>query len=131
MTDATRARLERAAEGLVYTSEGDAPFEWMELGAAEALTLEGFRALAGAAPGTRVEEVPLDRFFAGHIEESDPADPTAQSLRERYRALREALRDSLAEVRVFRVGEVEIRCYVVGRTPQGTVAGLATTAWET
>ena len=131
MTDAPRARLERAAEGLVYTSEGDAPFEWVELGPAQALTPEGFHGLAGAAPGTRVEEVSLDRFFAGHIEESDPADPAAQALRERYQALREALRDSLAEVRVFRVGEVEIRCYIVGRTPRGTVAGLATMAWET
>ncbi|HEX8213013.1 MAG TPA: nuclease A inhibitor family protein [Longimicrobium sp.] len=131
MTDSTRVRLERAAEGLVYTSEGDAPFEWVELGAAQALTPEGFRALAGAAPGARVQEVPLDRFFAGHIEESDPGDPAAQALRERYEALREALRDSLAEVRVFRVGEVEIRCYVVGRTPGGTTVGLVTTAWET
>jgi propanediol dehydratase small subunit len=112
----------------VYTSEGDAPFEYVELGAAP--LPEGFRALVGAAPGARVEEVTLDRFLAGHIEESDPADPAAQALRERYTALRQALRDTLAEVRVFRVGEVEIRCYAVGRTPEGTLAGLATTAWE-
>ena len=128
--DSLRARLERAADGLVYTSEGDAPFEYVELGAAQPLAPERFGALAGAAAGARVEEVTLERFFAGHIEESDPADPAAQALRGRYTALRQALRDALAEVRVFRVGDVEIRCYVVGRTPEGALAGLATTAWE-
>ena len=130
MTGSTRARLEAAAEGLVYLSEGDAPFEYVELGAAGALTPQGFAALAGS-PGAPVEEVPLERFFAGHIEESDPGDATAQSLVPRYRALREALRETLAEVRVFRVGQMELRCYAVGRTPEGTIAGLATTAWET
>ncbi|MBD0319044.1 MAG: nuclease A inhibitor family protein [Gemmatimonadetes bacterium] len=130
MTDSPRARLEAAAEGLVYLSEGDAPFEFVELGAAGTLTPESFAALAGS-PGAPVEEVPLDRFFAGHIEESDPGDPTAQSLVPRYRALRDALRETLSDVRVFRIGEMELRCYTVGRTPAGTIAGLVTTAWET
>lgn len=130
MTDSTRARLEAAAQGLVYLSEGDAPFEFVELGPADALTPQSFAALAGS-PGAPVEEVTLDRFFAGHVEESDPDDPTAQSLVPRYRALRDALRESLSEVRVFRVGRMELRCYAVGRTSAGTVAGLVTTAWET
>ena len=125
-----RERLERAAAGLLYTSEGDAPFEWVEL-AGNDLTPDGFRALVAAAPGTRVEEVSLDRFFAGHIEGSDPGDPAAQALVERYRALRETLRAVLPDVRVIRVGEVEIRCYLVGRAPGGGLAGLATTALET
>ncbi|HEY0094158.1 MAG TPA: nuclease A inhibitor family protein [Archangium sp.] len=109
-----RERLEQAAAGLVYTSEGDAPFEWVEL--------------AEAPGGAR--EVTLERFFAGHIEESDPNDPASQALVERYRSLRETLRETFPDIRVFRVGEVEIRCYLVGRAPGGGLAGLATTAWE-
>ena len=130
--DERRSRLEAAAAGLFYTSEGDAPFEYVELGAADgsALTAESFARLAGIAPGTRVEEVTLERFFAGHIEASDPADPQGVALRERYRTLRETLRGSLDDVRVFRVGDVEIRCYAVGRAGKA-IAGLATTAWET
>ena len=129
--DTLRARLERAAEGLVYTSEGDAPFEWVELGTADASTPDAFRALVHGAPGARVQEVTLERFFAGHIEGSDPTDTVAQSFRARYQALRDTLREALPDVRVFRVGEVEIRCYLVGHAPDGTLAGLATTAWET
>ena len=125
-----RERLEKAAEGLAYLSEADAPFEWVEL-AGDAATPDAFRALVGAPPGTRVEEVTLRRFFAGHLEESDPGDPAAQALRARYQALHDTLRDALPGVRVFRVGQVHIRCYIVGRTPGGTLAGLATTALET
>lgn len=129
----TKAKLEAAAAGLVYTSEGDAPLEYVEIGTADgsALTPESFARLAGITPGTRVEEVTLERFFAGHIEASDPGDPAGVALRGRYRALRETLRDSLGDTRVFRVGQVEIRCYVVGRRGDGVIAGLATTAWET
>lgn len=131
--DELKARLEAAAGGLFYTSEGDAPFEYVELGTADgsALTAESFGRLAGVAPGVRVEEVTLERFFEGHIEASDPADPQGLALRDRYRALRETLRGSLADVRVFRVGEVEIRCYLVGRADDNAIVGLATTAWET
>jgi hypothetical protein len=114
-----RRRLEGAAAGLVYLSEGEAPFAYVEPTEAEL-----------HPDGARVEEVSLDRFFAGHIEESDPNDPVAQAHVERFRALKQALRESLEDVRVLRVGEVEIRCFIVGRTASGDLAGLATTAWE-
>ena len=131
-----RAALEAAADGLVYSSESDRPFEYVELAAAAPphlgpLTAERLAALLGAAPGTRIEERSLDRFLARHIETSDPYDAEAQRVRPRYEALRDVLRGSLADVRVFRVGEVEVRCYVVGWTPEGSLAGLVTTAVET
>lgn len=119
MTDSPRTRLERAAEGLVYLSEGDAPFQYVE-----------FAALPAPA-GARVEEVTLERFFRGHIEEVDPSDATSVALRDRYAALRDTIREVLPDVRVYRVGEVEIRCYLVGSAPGGGLAGLMTTAWET
>lgn len=103
----------------MYVSEGDAPFVYVE-----PTELELHPA------GVRVEEVSLERFFAGHIQESDPSDPVAQAQVERFRALQQTLRESLRDVRVIRVGEVEIRCYIVGRTASGSLAGLATTAWE-
>jgi hypothetical protein len=114
-----RRRLEGAAAGLVYISEGDAPFVYVEPTEREL-----------HPKGARVQEVSLERFFAGHIEESDPGDPVAQANVEHFRALQQTLRESLEEVRVIRVGEVEIRCYIVGRAASGGLAGLATTAWE-
>lgn len=130
---AVRERLERASEGLLYLSEDEASFRFFHLPfpAEEPLEAERFAARLEVPAGTRVEERSLESFLAGHIEESDPADPAAQGQVARFRALREALRETLGEVRVFRVGEVEIHCYLVGRGPRGDVMGLSTRALET
>ncbi len=130
---ATRRRLERAAAGLLYTSEADHPFDYvfLDAGARPPLTEAAFRAAAGVPADSAVERWTLDEFFARHIERVDPADPVAAALVPRYRALKGVLRSSAAGVRVFRVGRVVIRCYVVGVDARGAVVGLATTAVET
>jgi hypothetical protein len=132
-----RRILEQAARGLVYSSESDRPFEFVDFSGAtlapgEALTVARFSELAGVvAPGERVEERELDRFFARHLETSDPYDVEAQRIRPRYEALKATLQTALENVRVFRVGRVEVRCYVLGRAPDGAVCGLVTVAVET
>jgi len=128
-----RRRLERAAEGLLYTSESDYPFDYFFRVATVrgALTPETFRAILGEPPGAEIEERSLDDFFARHIERVDPNDPVAQALVPRYRRLRETIRRSVNDVRVFRVGSVVIQCYVVGTNSDGNVVGLETTAIET
>lgn len=125
--------LEAAAEGLVYSSEGDAPFEYVEFRRRgdDAVTPETLRILAALPPDVPIGETTLERFFAGHIEESDPEDPEARRLVDRYRDLRELLRHALTDVRVFRAGTVEIRVYLIGRHGDDVIAGLKTTAWET
>jgi hypothetical protein len=129
-----RERLEDAAAGLVYSSEGDHPFEFCQLDASAAdwpPTAERFGQLVGTPAGTRVEERTLDDFFARHVENVDPLDGASQALRPRYDALRAQLRAMLRDTRVFRVGRTEVRCYVVGVGPEGEIAGLSTTAIET
>ncbi len=128
-----RERLETAAEGLLFISESESPFEFEELpGDAPAeLTPDAVRAALGEAEGTPVAELTLDRFLAGHIEEADPADPVAQEDVARFRALKQALTESLADVRVFRVGDVQVRYHALGRAPDGRIAGLAVSALET
>jgi hypothetical protein len=128
-----RARLEAAADGLLFISESESPFEYVELpgGASRALTPDAVRAALGEPRTTPVAELTLDRFLAGHIEEADPADPVSQANVARFRALRRALTDTLAEVKVFRVGEVQVRYYALGRAPDGSAAGLVASALET
>jgi hypothetical protein len=128
-----RERLEGAAEGLLFISESESPFEYEELpGDAPAeLTPDAVRAALGEPEGTPVAELTLDRLLAGHIEEADPADPVAQENVGRFQALKQALTASLADVRVFRVGDVQVRYHALGRTPDGKVTGLAASALET
>jgi hypothetical protein len=128
-----RNQLEHAADGLLYTSESDFPFEFFCSAAlaAEPLTAESFRALIGAAPDAPIEEITVDEFFARHIERVDPNDAVAVALVPRYQELKETILATLDQPRVYRVGLIAVRCYVVGRDKRGNVAGLATTAIET
>jgi hypothetical protein len=126
--------LEEASRGLVYSSESDRPFHVFALPAqalpAE-LTARRFAALVGADDGDPVEEWTLDRFFLPHIECVEPVDRLAWERLPRYDALKRLLVSRLADVRVFRVGQVQIRCFAVGRDAAGNLIGLETVAIET
>jgi Nuclease A inhibitor-like protein len=128
-----RRRLEGATEGLVYSSESDRPFEFFFLPGAgdEPPGAEAFARLVGAQAETQVEERDLDRFFARHAETSDPYDVQAQLIRPRYEALRETLRTALRGAIVYRLGKIEVQCYVVGGDGRGNLAGVRTVAVET
>ena len=130
---ALRERLEREAEGLTYTSESDRPFEFFFLpGAGDRPPgAEAFARLAGAPESAPVEERDLDDFFMRHAETSDPYDAEAQRIRPRYEALRETLRHELRWTTVYRIGRIEVQCYVVGGDGHGNLAGVRTVAVET
>lgn len=130
--EAVRARLERAADGLLFLSEIDAPFEYVELtGIPDGEIAADVVARAIGERDAPVETRSLNDFLAGHIEHPDPADRVAQENVAGFRALQAALTESLSDVRVFRVGEVDVRYYVIGRTAEGRVAGLLTRGLET
>ena len=130
---ALRQRLEAAAGGLLYGSEGDEPFDFFALPwpEGEPVTLAAFAARLGAPADATTREIDLDRFLRHHVEHVDPYDAAAQALRPRYERLRDTLREALREVRVFRIGEVQVHCYAVGRDGRGNLAGLHTVAIET
>ena len=114
--------LAKASEGLVYTSETDAgfkPFAWKD---GDRLTEERLRQLAGAEPGTAVEQTTLDAFFRLVPSEDRP----------RFQELAAALQGRLSGVQVYKVGdEAEKQVYIVGKAPDGRWAGLKTTVVET
>lgn len=132
-TGIARQRLEEASAGLTYTSESDRPFAWYFRAGpvADPLAVDGIRAALGVAPTVRVEERDLDDFFARHIEWVDPYDSAAMALVPRYEQLRATVREVLRDPRVFRVGRIEIDCYIVGFDRAGNLVGLTTVAIET
>ncbi|MFC1706256.1 nuclease A inhibitor family protein [Planctomycetota bacterium] len=118
-------RFESLAEGLWYSSEGDYPLKAFSrpLEASTALTTDTFREALGLPEGTPVEFESADDFFR------DMQDPDYNSAEDRakFKALENAMRDGLTDLQFVRVhGEdvVEAPVYVIGRTPQGGIAGL-------
>ena len=126
-----RAKLEDAARGLLYTSESDRPFCFVSVPRpAGDLTAASFAAAVGVPEGP-VEEQSLDAFLARHIERAPTGDPAMQTLKSKYETLKSELRRLLTDVRVFRVGTIEIRCFAVGDDGRGHLAGVETVAVET
>ncbi len=119
------APLRKASEGLIFRSESEAPFTPFSWGKADGdLTPDKVARLAHAKSGVPVEEETLADFFKNLVQ--DGGDDAAK-----YRALQQALGKLLAGARVFRVGNVEIDVYIVGRTADGNWAGLKTQSVET
>jgi Nuclease A inhibitor-like protein len=145
---ALREELEKAAAGLNYSSESDYPFRFFALPAEDEtdLTPQGFLNRIGVSqqfidevnlPIDRlVEERTLDGFFPtdddlAEYHGTDSSDPKIASESKRFRKLEAVLRKRLRGVKVLRVGQVEIRCYIAGLDEHGDIAGLVTTAIET
>src|SRR5215472_14864175 len=126
-----RDELEKAAVGLRYTSESDYPFRFFTLPAEDEtdLTPQGFLIRIGVSqqfidevslPIDRlVEERTLDGFFPTDDDLAeyygiDASDPKIVSESKQFRKLETVLKKRLRGVKVFRVGQVEIRCYIAG-----------------
>ncbi len=73
----------------------------------------------------------FEAFFARHTTSSDPYDTETQRIRPRYEELIRVLSRKLRDVKAYRVGRIEIACYMVGLDAAGNLAGLKTVAIET
>jgi hypothetical protein len=135
-SDAARRlrQIEDAVEGLLYSSESDRPLEPFfrpaEVVPAD-LDPRTFGRLVDAGPDDPAEERPFHRFLERHIDTLDPADSAAWQRLPRYETLRRLLLTSLSDIRFFRIGHVQVRCFAVGRDPAGNLLGVETVAVET
>jgi hypothetical protein len=114
------APIRRAAQGLTYPSETDAPVDVFSWPAGPGTAEE-----AVAANGTKaspVEEVPVATFF-GELNGIDDAP--------RFEKLRQAMEMALSDLRVIRAGKTTVQVYVLGRRRSGGWAGVHTTSVET
>ena len=120
--DAVLDALKQASQGLLFPSETDAPLEPFAWEGSAKLSKERLLHLAGAGPGTAVEQTTLDDLLRTVPQEDKP----------KFDALRQALEGQLSGVKVYKVGdEAEPDVYIVGRTSDGKWAGLKTSVVET
>jgi hypothetical protein len=127
------SELEKASEGLLYQSESDYPFKpflWKGEGK-EPLTEARLLSLSGQKPDKLVVTTDLEDLFRVATRDQDWHGPREKEGVRRNRDLVKLIEEKLEDVVVFRVGEVEIDIYIVGKTPSGDLAGLSTKAVET
>jgi hypothetical protein len=90
-----------------------------------------FAELVSAPANSRIEIRSLADFFARHTTTADPFDVEAQKIRPRYEQLIGTLGRRLRGVQVYRLGNVEVTCYITGFDGEGNLSGLRTIAIET
>ncbi len=131
--EALQAHLENLTEDLLYMSESDYPFDFVSFDGSgdKAPSLEGLLERLDLPDDTVTDQETVDQFF--HWLTRDEAGMTEEERAEaqRYRDLRQALEANLDDLAIFRIGEIEIRVYLIGRDACGRWSGLATTSVET
>jgi hypothetical protein len=121
------ATIQKAAAGLQYPSESDAPFDLVRWDPAKGdpspATIAALAGGKGKKKARPVEEVLPAEFFAA-LAETDDANG--------FQALEQALRKSMSDLHVYRVGgSARVDIYVLGRAASGEWLGLHTTSVET
>ncbi|MEO7329628.1 MAG: nuclease A inhibitor family protein [Minicystis sp.] len=127
------AALGQATSGLLFPSESDAPFtpyRW-EGAAGAPLGPETLLASLGLPATTPVETTTLEDTLGPFTELSEHPSPEDETDAQHFRSIITALEQALADVRVYRVGKVDIDVYLLGRHPSGEWLGLKTHAVET
>jgi hypothetical protein len=131
MTDAQLLdELREATRGLTYMSESDYPFEVFDWGKDEP-TPEFLRGLGNSDAEEPVETRTPAQFFRVATSEPDWKGAEELSVAMRFQALLRLLEQNLSDLKVFRVGTINIPVYVAGRSADGSWLGISTRVVET
>src|SRR5947207_11383433 len=118
MSEEIITALRDATEGLLYMSESDESFEIIDWrGGDRCLDEPNMVELSGHQPGTPIETVPLDTFFANLITDRDWHGEQEKADVQRYRNLLKVIKQNLLDASAFRIGEIEVDIFIIGRTP--------------
>lgn len=131
MPDPTVKKLSAAVDGLLFISESDAPFEAFDWGARGAPTPKLVRELGGHTKRAPVEESGLQDFLKPLTEEKDWHEDEEKERVRRYRGLLAIFEQELTDATVFRVGDIKVTYYLVGKSRAGNWVGVKAEATET
>lgn len=125
------AALAAAADGLLVPSESDHPLEPFRWDGPGPLTPAALLARRGLPPDTPVETRDLAAFLDPLAAAHDWLDANQRAAAARFAALRELIAATLSDVRVYRVGRIQISAIIAGTDSAGDTVGLETTLIET
>jgi hypothetical protein len=117
--------------GLSFMSESDYPFEVLRWDAVKEITTPYLRGLTEQSEEAPVEVENLEDFFGPAAAEADWKGAAELETAKSYQALMRLLKDNLEDVRVYKVGKINIPVYIIGRSPGGSWLGLSTRVVET
>lgn len=108
--------LRRASAGLLVMSESDYPFELIEWSGETTITSEYLCSVSERPASTPIEETDTKSFLGEN---------------ERFQTLQTVIEENLSDVKVYKVGTINIPVYIVGRSPEGNWLGVSTRLIQT
>jgi len=126
-------RLHETAKGLLWMSESDYPFAafvW-EFGEKIVLENEIVLKMTKHSLDTRIQIIEFDSFFQGSVTPKYWHNSEEAETVKKYQELVRIMKQYLSDLKIYKVGEIEIDVYIIGKTNSGEYAGLATVSIET
>ena len=124
-------QIKTAATGLWYMSETDAEIIPFTGSKANSVTKENLLNQIEKPPDTPVEERDFEEIFARLMKIEDWFGDEEKATAAKFAALKDLLENNLTDLKVFKVGQIQLDVYFVGLDPQGNLAGIQTKAVET
>lgn len=124
-------QIKAAAEGLWYISETDAeifPFTGSKAGA---VTKENLLTQIDKPADAPVEQRDFNQMFERFVRIEDWYGDEEKATAAKFAALKDLLAKNLTDLKVFKVGQIELDIYFVGLDAEGNLAGIQTKAVET
>jgi hypothetical protein len=124
-------KVKELSAGLYYISETDAeilPFVGTK---AEDVTKEEILRQTNNKPDVSVEERDFAEIFARLTELQDWFGDEEKATAEKFLALQKLLEDNLKDLKVFKIGSIQIDIYFAGLDADGNLMGIQTKAVET
>jgi hypothetical protein len=123
--------LMEASEGLQMLSETDATFEFYHHEKPEDKFGEDIVVEWDGKPGgTKIEVLSLDEFFKNMTEAHAGATEEQKQNTERFKKLQAKLEELLEDVKAYKLSDLIMPVYLIGRTESGDYAGLKTIVVE-
>jgi hypothetical protein len=118
---------------LLYPSESDEPIEAVEtyLSMAEPLTASHIKDWLMLPPSVYVEEISEAEFWQPVVTIEEWYGEEERTQAGQFQQLQQAVEGTLSDRQVFRVGDVEIDVYLLGKPTEGPRVGLKTKVVET
>ena len=123
--------VSRLVKNLYYISETDSEIFPFSGDAAESVSREVILQQTGSDSAAPVEERDFTELFGRLTAMQEWFGKDEKKTAKRFEKLKDFLQDNLRDLKIFKIGSVNIDIYIVGLNSSGKLAGVRTNAVET
>ena len=123
--------LASLTKDLIYISETDAPINAVKFRKVSSVSKSEVLSATGNGQTAPVEIVDAEKFFERLTTMRDWFGPRETEMARGFAELKKRIDEELTNVKVFKIGKIEMDIYVVGLDRDGNLAGIKTRAIET